>query len=69
VPGIQTILYVGRGKVREVTRSSSLRSVEGSKAATHTFRRMRADRGHLVPRSDMNRLKTARVNSFFLTNM
>jgi len=55
--------------VRGVTRSSSLRSVEGSKAATHTFRRMRADRGHLVPRSDMNRLKTARVNSFFLTNM
>jgi DNA/RNA endonuclease G (NUC1) len=27
------------------------------------------DRGHLVPRSDMNRLKTAVVNSFFLTNM
>jgi DNA/RNA endonuclease G (NUC1) len=27
------------------------------------------DRGHLVPRSDMNRLKTAIVNSFFLTNM
>jgi endonuclease G len=27
------------------------------------------DRGHLVPRADMNRLKTAVVNSFFLTNM
>ena len=27
------------------------------------------DRGHLVPRSDMNRLKTAMVNSFLLTNM
>src|SRR6266567_3021718 len=27
------------------------------------------DRGHLVPRSDMNRSLTAMVNTFFLTNM
>ena len=27
------------------------------------------DRGHMVPRSDMNRLKSAVVNSFLLTNM
>lgn len=38
-------------------------------AACDDYRGSGFDRGHMVPRSAMNRSQTAIVNTFFLTNM
>jgi DNA/RNA endonuclease G (NUC1) len=42
---------------------------EDQNAACDDYRGSGFDRGHMVPRSDMNRSLVAMVNTFFLTNM